>query len=64
MDKQEITDIVYDTLMQNKQPPYEALDLSKVDNQECDATGGLIMFEYHGEEVKIDISVRKNGVWL
>lgn len=64
MTKREITDIVYDTLMENKQPPYEAFDLSKVNNQECDAQGDLILFNYRGIEVKIDISVRKDGVWL
>lgn len=62
--KQEITDIVYDSLMGNLQPPYVVFDLDKVDAQECDAKGGLIMFEYEGMEIKIDISVRIEGGWL
>lgn len=64
MTKQEITDIVYDTLMENKGKPYVALDLSKINNQECDATAGFIVFDYDGMSVKIDISIRMNGVWL
>ncbi len=62
MIKQEITDIVYDTLMQNRQ--HLQLALNRVENQEVDAKGGLIMFEYCGTAVKIDISIRKQGVWL
>lgn len=56
MTLEEITDVIYDTLMENKDKPYEALDLSKVENQEVDADGGLIMFDYKGMLIKIDIS--------
>ncbi len=61
MNKGEITDIVYDTLMENKGKPYEAFDLSKVDNQEVDAQQGFIMFRYGDLDVKMDIQVRMNG---
>ena len=44
--REEITNIIYDTLMQNKKPPYVAFDVSKVDNQEVDSKDGLITFTY------------------
>lgn len=55
MNQQEITDIVYDTLMQNRQHPQ--LDLSIVDNQEVDKKGGVIFFEYEDVIVRIDVEV-------
>ncbi len=64
MTKQEITDIVYDTLMENKGKPYEAFDLSKIENQEVDAQEGFIMSWYGDMDVKMDIQVRMNEGWL
>jgi hypothetical protein len=56
MTQQEITDIIYDTLMQNMQ--YKQLDLNIVDNQEVDSKGGLILFDYDIDTmVKINISI-------
>lgn len=57
MTLREITDMVYDTLMQNKQLPYEALDLSKVENQEVNAEGGFITFDYNDRLIKIDVMI-------
>jgi len=54
MTQQEITDIVYDTLMQNKQHPQ--LDLGIVENQEVDNKEGLITFEY--EDIWVGIVVK------
>jgi hypothetical protein len=62
--KEKITNMVYDTLMQNKKPPYVALDLSKIEDQECAARGGVILFRYCGIEFRIDINVKKGGLWL
>lgn len=50
-----LTDIIYDTLMENKSPPYEALDLGKVENQQVDAVGGLITFDYEDVSVKMTV---------
>ncbi len=62
MTRQEITNIVYDTLMQNNQ--HLQLDTDQIDNQECEAGRGVILFWYCGDEVRIDINVRKDGFWL
>lgn len=56
MTAEEITDIIYDTLMGNTQ--YEQLDLSKVDNQEIDAKDCIMLFDYEDIHICIDVSVR------
>lgn len=58
MSLKEMTDIIYDTLMENKKPPYEALDLSKVEDQQVDAVGGLITFDYGDVQVRMNVYVR------
>lgn len=54
MGKQEMTDIIYDTLMQNKQHPQFNLDV--VEDQEVDSKAGLITFIY--DDVWIGIVVK------
>ena len=54
MTKQEMTDIIYDTLMQNIQHPQ--FDLDVVEDQEVDSKAGLITFTYG--DVWIGIVVR------
>lgn len=49
---EDITDIVYDTLMENKQWPQ--LDIDKVDDPEVDSKDGLIKFTYLGPD----------GIWI
>ena len=51
----EITNIIYDTLMQNKQ--HKQLDLSKVDNQEVDAKDCKILFDYGDVHICMNIHV-------
>ena len=53
MDSKEITDIVYDTLMQNKQ--HRQLELDSVENPEVDRKRGWITFDYGNAEVHINI---------
>lgn len=54
MDNKEITDIVYDTLMQNKQ--HEQLNLDKVEDPVVDRKRGWITFDYEDVVVFVDIS--------
>jgi hypothetical protein len=49
----ELTDIIYDTLMQNTQFPQ--LDLADVEFQEVDASLGRILFEYQGSSYQLTI---------
>lgn len=51
----EITNIIYDTLMQNKQ--HKQLDLDKVDNQEVDAKDCMILLDYEDVHIWIDVHV-------
>lgn len=53
MDTKDMTDVIYDTLMQNKQ--HEQLNLDKVENQEVDRKRGWITFEYEGKIIYINI---------
>ncbi|KKL57195.1 hypothetical protein LCGC14_2237830 [marine sediment metagenome] len=53
MTRQEMTDIVYDTLMQNRQ--HIQLDLDKVKDQETNSIKGRIFFDY--EDMLVVISV-------
>jgi len=50
---QEITNVIYDTLMQNRQ--YPQLDLEKVEDQDVDARIGNISFVYDGTGVVVDV---------
>ncbi|KKN69800.1 hypothetical protein LCGC14_0437460 [marine sediment metagenome] len=52
----DITDRIYDTLMDNGSFS-DRLDLRKVENQEVDAIGGLITFDYNDQTIKIDVSI-------
>ena len=54
MDNKEITDIVYDTLMQNKQ--HEQLNLDKVEDPVVDRKRGWITFDYEDVIVYVNIS--------
>ena len=56
MDNKEMTDILYDTLMQNKQ--HEQLNLDKVENPVVDRKRGWITFDYDGEVVFVNVSNR------
>ena len=49
----ELTDIIYDTLMQNTQFPQ--LDLADVEFQEVDASLGRLLFEYQGSSYQLTI---------
>lgn len=49
--KNEIANIVYDTLMKNDQ--HETLNLDEVENQEIDCNTGIITFSYKGFDVEI-----------
>ena len=53
LDNSEITNRIYDTLMQNKQWPNLLLD--DIDEQWSDANKGEITFEYMNHKVKITI---------
>ena len=54
MDSKEITDIIYDTLMQNKQ--HEQLNLDKVEDPVVDRKRGWITFDYEDVVVYIGVS--------
>ena len=58
MTVEEITDIIYDTLMQNTQHPQFEVD--KVDNQGVDNYFGFITFDYDDVSVSINIGTRKS----
>ena len=51
---EEITNLIYDTLMKNTQHPQ--FDINKVENQEVDAKGGIIRFDY--ENVIVNMQLR------
>lgn len=55
MENQEITDIVYDTLMDNGKTG-RILETADVFDQEVDAKEGIISFLFHGRKVTIVIS--------
>lgn len=59
MDNKEITDVLYDTLMQNKQ--HEQLDLDKVENPVVERKRGWITFNYEDVIVCVNISIIKRG---
>jgi hypothetical protein len=50
-DTEELTNMIYDTLMQNTQ--YPQLDLADVDYQEVNASIGRILFEYRGASYQL-----------
>jgi len=54
MDKVEITNIIYDTLMNNKQ--HCQLDLDRIDNQEINAENGVILFDYEDMAFRMNIT--------
>lgn len=56
MTLQDITDKIYDTLM-NNEPLSNQLDLSRVTEQEVEARGGFIVFDYDDQTIKIDITI-------
>lgn len=56
MTLQDITDRIYDTLM-NNEPLNNQLDLSRVSEQEVEASGGFIVFDYNDQTIKIDITI-------
>jgi hypothetical protein len=53
MDDKEMTDVIYDTLMQNKQ--HEQLDLNKVEDPKCERKRGWITFDYGDRIVYINL---------
>jgi len=55
MDNKEITDVIYDTLMRNKQ--HEQLNLDKVENPVVEREHGWITFDYEDVIVYINISI-------
>ena len=57
VDVTEITNIIYDTLMQNKHHPQ--LLLEDVENAENVARLGIITFEYFGKYITIQINSNK-----
>lgn len=65
MDKKEITDIIYDTLMGNTD--YDQIKTSMVQNQECSAANGNITFKYGNKLVTLLVNVEEdlssNDVW-
>ena len=56
-DNEEITNIIYDTLMKNKQWPQLQVDI--VEGQFVEAEKGYISFEYYGQLVKISIETQE-----
>ena len=54
---EEITNVIYDTLMQNKQHPQ--LDMDIVESQEVLAGDGKIWFDYNDKTVEIFVRVSK-----
>lgn len=56
MTLQDITDRIYDTLM-NNEPLSNQLDLSRITEQEVDAHDGMITFDYNDQSIKIDIKI-------
>ncbi len=59
MDTKEITDMIYDTLMQNKQ--HEQLNLDKVENPIVERSRGWITFNYEDKIVCMNIfTIRKD----
>ena len=57
MDNKEITDIIYDTLMQNKQ--HKQLDLDKVENPIVERKRGWITFDYEDKTVFMNIFIMR-----
>ena len=57
MDKQKITNIIYDSLMNNDGEQYEKLDDDIIDGAEVDASKGLIQFEIEGKIVFLHITI-------
>lgn len=53
MNSKEITDVIYDTLMQNKQ--HKQLNINKVENPIVERKCGWITFDYEDVIVYIDI---------
>lgn len=58
IDNHDITNIIYDTLLQNGDL-HEMIDLNEVSNQEVEAHRGLISFNYKGREVTISVSSKE-----
>ena len=56
MTLQDITDRIYDTLM-NNEPLSNQLDLSRVSEQETNAKDGFIVFDYNDQTIKIDVTI-------
>ena len=56
MTLQDITDRIYDTLM-NNEPLSHQLDLSRVSEQETNAKDGFIVFDYNDQTIKIDVTI-------
>ena len=54
----EITNIVYDTLMNNSQ--HEQFDTQYVEDQECDAANACISFRYGNKSFEIRIFEKSN----
>lgn len=54
-DPREIVDIIYDTLLHNKQYPQLNIDL--IDNQEVNKNSGIISFTYDDIPVTIKIKI-------
>lgn len=53
IDREEVTNIIYDTLMSNKQHPQ--FDLKKVKRQEVNAGKGRITFSYAGNNYMVRV---------
>jgi len=50
----DITDIIYDTLMENRQ--HAQFDVNNVEDCEVDNTNGTINFDYHGRKFKLTVT--------
>ncbi len=50
-----MTDIIYDTLMNNTDN--EQFDIDKVEDQECNRKAGMINFNYGGTNFNIQVNV-------
>jgi hypothetical protein len=62
-DKAEMTDVIFDTLMENTRfPQFDTNKITLIDDYtegECDAKKGIIRFGYMGHEYKINIELVK-----